>query len=493
LLVDLPEVPVLETLVTRAIHARVRFLSTASEDAKVVRRAFNNHGGATRYVWNAALKWIRVQPETERARAFNKDLLNKRFNTTTVYKLKPIDEDDPLVDKKKEARENKRKRMVDEQLVIGQFLAQNPWLKNIDSRVRQQAINDLVKAHEAGMAKQQAQRGRSERVRSFEIKPKQRSLPSAWTFCLPSQAISATHVPRPTHGAALVKQIPQGAPHIWTKLLLPATFGHGKKGSHPVVYLTYKADLKDNKLLADARFCRDRLGRWSCVVHRTPVAPRRRRPPEERSSVFIDPGSRTGWTAYSPDSQEVTSYVAGDGGTGGLMRLAQKTDFIIREQRARPRREPAAHACFIAKTNKQKYRLQARVTNLVKDAHVRVARDLTARFDTVVLPLFETKRMVCRRAQPGDPRRKLNSKAARALLSLSHYKFQSYLAHRCAADGCELHTPGEEYTTKACPYCGTCYEVGGAKIFECARCSYRADRDEKAGFTYALKCMKLDG
>jgi len=494
LLVDLPEVLPTGDPVLRAIRARVRFLDTALDSAKAVRRAFNNHGGAVRFVWNAALKWIRTLPEAERGRAFSKDLLNKRFNTAKEITLKTIEEDDPLAEKKQAAREAKRKRMDDEQLVVGQFLAQHPWLKSINAVVRQQVIIDLVKAHQAGLAKQKAQRGRAERARAFTIKPKQRSSPSSWTFCITSQAITAKHVPRPTFGIAVASQTQdQKDRRTWTQLSLPATFGSGNRRSHPVVYLAYKADLKDGKLLADARFCRDRLGRWSCVVQRTPVAPRPRRPASERASVFLDPGSRTGWTAYSPDTRETTSYVAGEGGTSQLMRLALRTDAVIREQKAQPQRDPAIHGRFIAESNKQKYRLQARVKNLVRDAHVRVARDLTARFDTVVLPLFETQRMVRRPVQPGDPRRKLNSKAARALLTLSHFKFRSYLAHRCVVDGRELHTPGEEYTTIACPYCGTCYEVGGSKTFTCAGCDYVADRDEKAAFTYALKCMRLGG
>ena len=495
LLVDLPEELPTADPVLRAIRARVRFLDTALDTAKAVRRAFNNHGGAVRFVWNSALKWIRAQPEGERSRAFNKDLLNKRFNAATVHKLKTIEENDPLAEKKQAAREAKRKRMDDEQLVVGQFLAQNPWLKSINAVVRQQVINDLVKAHQAGVAKQKAQRGRTERIRAFTIKPKQRSSPSSWTFCITSQAITAKHVPRPTFGIAVASQTQdQGGRRTWTQLSLPANFGSGSRRSHPVVYLAYKADLKDGKLLADARFCRDRLGRWSCVVQRTPVAPRPRRPASERTSVFLDPGSRTGWTAYSPDTLETTSYVAGEGGTGQLMRLALRTDAVIREQKAQPQRDPAIHGRFIAESNKQKYRLQARVKNLVRDAHVRVARDLTARYDTIVLPLFETSKMVRKPPQPGDPRRKLNAKAARAMLTLSHYKFRSYLEHRCRVDGRELHTPGEEYTTIACPYCGLCCKPGTFTEFKCpGTCSYTADRDEKAAFTYALKCMRLGG
>lgn len=494
LLVDLPEIPQDSTPVIRAVRARVRFLDGGADTAKAVRRAFNSHGGAARYVWNAAVKWIQSLPEGDRLKAYNKDLLNKRFNCATVHKLKALDEEDPLYQKKVDAREAKRKRIDDEQLVIGGFLARHPWLKGINATVRQQAVIDLVKAHQAGMAKMRAQKGRGERVRLFTIKTKHKSKPSSWTFCVPAQAIKAEHVARPTNGKAVRgQQQPQNAPQTWTKLLLPANFGSGKRGSHPVVYLTHKADIKDGKLLADVRFCRDRMGHWCCVVQRAPIPPRPRRPAAERKCVFLDPGSRTGWTGYSPDAREVSSYVAGEGGMTRVMRVAMKMDALIREQKSLPQRAPAAHRRFMNESNLRKHRLNARVKDLVRDAHVRVARDLTARYDTIVLPMFETQRMVRKPLHPSDPRRKLNAKAARALITLSHFKFRSYLAHRCRADGRELHMPGEEYTTKACPHCGTCYDVGSSKTFSCRPCSYTADRDEKAAFTYALKCMRLPG
>ena len=40
--------------VLRAVCARVRFLDAGLDTAKGVRQAFNSHGGAARYVWNAA-------------------------------------------------------------------------------------------------------------------------------------------------------------------------------------------------------------------------------------------------------------------------------------------------------------------------------------------------------------------------------------------------------------------------------------------------------
>lgn len=83
--------------------------------------------------------------------------------------------------------------------------------------------------------------------------------------------------------------------------------------------------------------------------------------------------------------------------------------------------------------------------------------------------------------------RRIRSGTVRRMLGLAHYKFCRLLAHRCLVDGSELHEPGEEYTTQACPFCGTCYDIGSDRVFVCGRCKFRAPRDEKAGFTYCVK------
>ena len=40
---------------------------------------------------------------------------------------------------------------------------------------------------------------------------------------------------------------------------------------------------------------------------------------------------------------------------------------------------------------------------------------------------------------------------------------------------------------------GTCYDVGGKHVFVCGLCSplYKAGRDEKAAFAYAVKTLKV--
>lgn len=178
---------------------------------------------------------------------------------------------------------------------------------------------------------------------------------------------------------------------------------------------------------------------------------------------------------------------------GRIMKLCMALDGVLSSQNAMPHRAPDAQKKYERAASDTAKRIRQRIKNLVRDAHRKVAHDLIARFDTIVLPVFETSRMVRRgTGAPGDPRRKINSKAARALLTLSHYKFRTYLAHASHVRGAELCIVGEEYTTKACPYCGECKNVGSSKTFRCTGCHFVADRDEKAAFTIAVKHIDPD-
>ena len=509
-LLDLPTSDPPSELIKRAISVRIRFQDFEGGTAKGVRRSLNNHGGASMFLWNAAVKHIYSVPEEERSAAFNVDLLCKRFINERLYEAKPLlqspDECADAFAVRKRKRDAKDARVAS--IAIGSFTQQHSWLRSLDASVRQQVFRDLVKANDACWAKVKAQKGRNERVVQFRINRKQRSSASAYTFCLPAQHIKAEHVSRPTLGPAVVGQ-PQPAqkPRTWTKLTLPAAFGgvaaRGKNHRGGVIYLTQRAPLDQNgKLLGDVRFARDRMKRWHAAVQRIEVKPKPRRPIAERKSVFLDPGTRSGNTYYSPDTAETGAYLEGQGGIDALFSLAVKVDHLassckpsaperrVHRHIARPARMVPAESVkkeYVFEAKKAEFRLRTRIRNLVDDAHKRMAKDLTSRFDTVVVPVFETQKMIRRPRHPDDPARVLRNKSVRQLLTLAHYRFRSYLQHRCAVDGAEFVLATEEYTTIGCPFCGVCCPKGGFKTFLCPGCGYTAGRDEKAAFTLCVK------
>ena len=92
---------------------------------------------------------------------------------------------------------------------------------------------------------------------------------------------------------------------------------------------------------------------------------------------------------------------------------------------------------------------------MIRELHCRVARDMTAKFDTILLPPFNTKDMARRRKRRSDgtvERRRLKSATVRRLLFGSFYKFAQLLAHRSLCDGSEKLPEGEEFTTMACTF-----------------------------------------
>jgi putative transposase len=460
---------------------RVRFLDGDGVVGKSVQRTFNNHGGGVRYLWNAMTRWINKQPANIRSKCFGDNIL-KKFVTEGVHTIHD--------DERKRKREEIEAHNIELGLVPPNIFATAPWLISLNAQVRQQVARDLKKAHAAGKAKQVAQRARGAPVKKFTFGQKKKSNPSAWTFCLPAKSISASHVRRPTSK----NNDPPSQVAIWTKLVLPRNFNgnyqlRNLKQPPGVVYLSGKAPLdKGGKLLGDVRFTRDRLGRWGAVVQRVVVNPKPRRPLEQRKTVFLDPGSRAGNTYYSPDTAETGAYLEGSGGFGRIMGLCLKLDASIAQRSARPEMDPSSR--FVKEQVKREYRIRERIRNLVNDGHKRMAKDLTSRFDTVVIPVFETQRMVRKPIHPNDLIRKINSKTARSLMTMAHYRFREYLKHRCAVDGAEFVLATEEYTTKACPYDGMCMDVGSSKTFRCTHCGFTADRDEKAAMCLAVKYLK---
>jgi len=130
--------------------------------------------------------------------------------------------------------------------------------------------------------------------------------------------------------------------------------------------------------------------------------------------------------------------------------------------------------------HRRRYRLQragrrilAKVHDLVRDLHRRLARWLCEGYRAIVLPPFETQRMAMR------IHRRIRGKTARAMLTWSHYTFRRHLLFKAAEHPwCRVHVHTEEYTTATCGCCGHLNRrVGGSKLFRCPACGYQADRD----------------
>ena len=123
--------------------------------------------------------------------------------------------------------------------------------------------------------------------------------------------------------------------------------------------------------------------------------------------------------------------------------------------------------------------------------HKKVANDLTTKYDTIMLPVFASKQMVKKAKDPNDKPRVISAKTARFLLTWRHYEFREYLKSKAIMRGKELVVVTEEYTTQCCGQCGNLKKnLGGSKVYKCAKCSFVCGRDENAARNNFLKYLK---
>lgn len=183
--------------------------------------------------------------------------------------------------------------------------------------------------------------------------------------------------------------------------------------------------------------------------------------------VALDPGVRTFQTTYSPDG---TSQKLGDQASCRIFRLMKYIDKLseLKDRRGRQKR----------------LRMERRVGNLVDEMHWKIARELTTRYDTVVIPPFETQKMARRW------NRKINRTAVRMMLRLAHYRFRMKLIHVANKAGTRVIVCTEEYTSKTCGRCSEIHHtLGSSKKFKCPKCSIVLDRDGNGARNICLKAV----
>ena len=83
--------------------------------------------------------------------------------------------------------------------------------------------------------------------------------------------------------------------------------------------------------------------------------------------------------------------------------------------------------------------------------------------------------------------RKINKRAARELLSWSHYKlYQRLQFKKQECPWMQIPFATEEYTSKTCNNCARMYPVSG-KLYDCPSCGYKAHRDTAGAFNILVK------
>lgn len=180
------------------------------------------------------------------------------------------------------------------------------------------------------------------------------------------------------------------------------------------------------------------------------------RPENQRLDIVsIDPGVRTFLTFYSSEfAGKIGSY-----DYGRVQRLCYHLDVLISK--------------MTKAKGKNKYRMKRaldrlrwKIKDVITDIHCKSALFFCRNFKTVIIPVFNSSKMV----------KNLHSKIARAMLTWSHYKFLHQLKSKAREYGTLILSPSEAYTSKTCSRCGEIVSIGTKKKLKC-KCGVVIDRD----------------
>ena len=180
----------------------------------------------------------------------------------------------------------------------------------------------------------------------------------------------------------------------------------------------------------------------------------------------LDPGVRTFMTAHDPRGRV---WEWGNQDYGRIHRLCRAVDKLQSRWSQKGVNHKKRH-----KLQRAARRIRQKIRNLVDEMHKQLAKWLCENFRAILLPKFETSKMVRK------GKRKLNSKTARAMLTWGHYRFRQRLLHRVRAyPGRHVIICDEAYTSKTCTRCGKIHhKLGGNKTFKCPEPSCRRECEE---------------
>lgn len=215
------------------------------------------------------------------------------------------------------------------------------------------------------------------------------------------------------------------------------------------------------------------------------VALEPRAPPGTDRAVALDPGVCTFQTFYSED---LCGKIGSDA-TNTIYKRCMRVD-ALESRIAGAKKEFDVAKGLLRKQLRRVLNFLRRdrsgaiekVKHLRDELHWKTCRYLVQHFDLIFLPEFKSSEMVST----------LQSKTARAMLTLSQYTFRERLKHKGAQCGVRVVICGEEYTTQTCGSCGSLSKPKN-RTYECSRCPAVLDRDVNGARNILLKGVTASG
>ena len=189
----------------------------------------------------------------------------------------------------------------------------------------------------------------------------------------------------------------------------------------------------------------------------------------------IDPGVRTFQTIYDVTRGRLIDVAPRD--IGKIIRLSCNVDKLISQKTHQLQRSTSRY-----QLNRAIKRARERIRCLIDEVHKQLAKFLVTEFDLILLPEFETSRMI-RKLD-----RKIHSKSARSMASWAHYRFRQRVIFKAMQFGAKVALVDESYTSKTCSSCGNIkHDLHAAKIYHCTKCGSCVDRDANGAKNIFLK------
>lgn len=184
--------------------------------------------------------------------------------------------------------------------------------------------------------------------------------------------------------------------------------------------------------------------------------------------IALDPGVRTFCSGYDPSGKMI------EWGVNDIQRIRRLCKHLDNLQSRWSSKDIRHKKRYKLQTAGRRLRL--RIKNLIDDFHHKFANYLCDRYSIILLPKFETSKMVKKMT------RNIGSKTARAMMGWSHYRFQQFLLNKSRErTNCKVIICGEYCSSITCGGCGKLHRnLGTNKTFDCPYCPYIADRDMNA-------------
>jgi putative transposase len=204
----------------------------------------------------------------------------------------------------------------------------------------------------------------------------------------------------------------------------------------------------------------------------------------------FDPGERVPYTMYSFDDGSFLEISDREQVEKRIVRLKNRCERLqnykkclkeLYDPKSRQKsRELRRLNRLIAKTT-------TKVSNLLKDAHWKLARMVCSSYSYVILPIFKVAKIAHEMKVNRIPKF-----VRKNILAFGHFRFREIMKAAAAKFNTTLVLGTEFYTTKCCLICRRLTDIGSSKVYKCRfdECGFDGPRDMVSAINNGLQYIR---